>query len=222
MKPITCYFIRHGQTWFNRFNKMQGWSDSPLTDQGLADGDRTGLLLAHVHFANAYSSDTMRAYVTAQHILAANQDPTTKLTRTPFFREEFYGYFEGTDSPQTWFLTGALHDVHTRTEIVEQYGLDASKDFMHEADPFRAAEDAKTYWARLAKGFDLVRHENPAGGNVLVVSHGTTIRSLADKYGRGRFDIRPTPKNGSITTVVLTDDDIEVTSFNQTSLPAAH
>ena len=30
----TVYLLRHGQTFFNRYNKMQGWSDSPLTPEG--------------------------------------------------------------------------------------------------------------------------------------------------------------------------------------------
>ncbi len=46
MKTVTVYLVRHGQTWFNRFNKMQGWSDSPLTDQGIADAKRAGDLLS--------------------------------------------------------------------------------------------------------------------------------------------------------------------------------
>ncbi|MEL1196595.1 phosphoglycerate mutase family protein, partial [Staphylococcus epidermidis] len=57
MKTVTVYLVRHGQTWFNRFNKMQGWSDSPLTDKGIADAKRAGDLLSHITFTHAYSSD---------------------------------------------------------------------------------------------------------------------------------------------------------------------
>ena len=28
------YLMRHGQTLFNELKRMQGWSDSPLTDLG--------------------------------------------------------------------------------------------------------------------------------------------------------------------------------------------
>ena len=44
-KGITVYLVRHGQTWFNHFNKMQGWSDSPLTENGIKDGTNTGVIL---------------------------------------------------------------------------------------------------------------------------------------------------------------------------------
>lgn len=34
---INVYFVRHGQTYLNLYHRMQGWSDSPLTEKGLAD-----------------------------------------------------------------------------------------------------------------------------------------------------------------------------------------
>ncbi len=40
MKTITAYFVRHGQTMMNRYNKVQGWIDSPLTKKGIADANR--------------------------------------------------------------------------------------------------------------------------------------------------------------------------------------
>lgn len=33
----TFYFIRHGQTYFNHYRKMQGWSNTPLTPKGRED-----------------------------------------------------------------------------------------------------------------------------------------------------------------------------------------
>lgn len=28
------YLVRHGRTWYNEYEKMQGWSDTPLTTDG--------------------------------------------------------------------------------------------------------------------------------------------------------------------------------------------
>lgn len=42
------YLVRHGETIFNRMQKMQGWADSPLTDKGFADATRAGKRLADV------------------------------------------------------------------------------------------------------------------------------------------------------------------------------
>ena len=38
MKKI-LYLMRHGQTQFNVRRKIQGWCDSPLTKQGIAQAD---------------------------------------------------------------------------------------------------------------------------------------------------------------------------------------
>ncbi len=219
MKTVTVYLVRHGQTWFNRFNKMQGWSDSPLTEQGIADAERTGAMLRHITFTHAYASDTMRATNTAKTILSKNLNSNVELTITPFFREQFYGYYEGEDSPKTWYAVGAPHGAPTYKEIVAKYGVDASKDFTHDADPFGAAEDALTYWNRLQKGFKLLRQQNRHGDNVLLVSHGTTIRSIVDKFGKqDGFTVLESPLNGSISKIALTDEGVKVLSYNQTEL----
>ena len=34
MTKLNLYLVRHGQTYFNIYNKLQGWSNSPLTEKG--------------------------------------------------------------------------------------------------------------------------------------------------------------------------------------------
>ena len=33
---MKLYFVRHGQTYLNKYKNMQGWSDTPLTPEGEA------------------------------------------------------------------------------------------------------------------------------------------------------------------------------------------
>ena len=91
----TVYLLRHGQTFFNRYNKMQGWSDSPLTPEGEEVARQAAQKLKDVPFTAAFSSDARRAIDTCEIITNANinkdQLHPTKLIN---FREEFYGYFE--------------------------------------------------------------------------------------------------------------------------------
>ncbi|KIN66392.1 Phosphoglycerate mutase [Sulfitobacter noctilucicola] len=42
------WFLRHGQTEWNRLYRMQGQLDSPLTDQGLADARRQAKIISPV------------------------------------------------------------------------------------------------------------------------------------------------------------------------------
>ena len=48
MKRI--YIVRHGQTYINRYDKMQGWCDTPLTDEGIQGAKDAGKALSEVPF----------------------------------------------------------------------------------------------------------------------------------------------------------------------------
>ena len=58
---MTFYVVRHGQTLFNVMGKVQGWCDTPLTDEGVRAAQSLGRGLAEVDFSAAYSSDSGRA-----------------------------------------------------------------------------------------------------------------------------------------------------------------
>lgn len=102
MEPMLLHLhlVRHGQTFFNRYNRLQGWSNSPLTESGIADADKAANKLKEFDFAAAYCSDTTRAQMTAQRILDVNEaagHTRPQLVSDMHFREQFYGYFEGQD-----------------------------------------------------------------------------------------------------------------------------
>ncbi|KRN28198.1 hypothetical protein IV38_GL001651 [Lactobacillus selangorensis] len=216
MKPIDVYLVRHGQTVLNRYNRMQGWCDSPLTEKGLADADHAGKMLSHVAFDSVYSSDTTRAARTAEMIIKRNLNQHPKRVASPLFREEFYGYFEGNDSFQSWYMVGEPHGCRNFSEIIQKYSLDKAKDFMKETDPWHDAENAQEYWTRLGKGFKMLREQNQPGSNVLIVSHGTTIRSIVNKFDHDKqFDVSVSPKNGSVTHLQLIEGGIEIVDFNR-------
>ncbi|MDD6416735.1 MAG: histidine phosphatase family protein, partial [Lactobacillus porci] len=66
------YLVRHGETLFNRLDKVQGWCDTPLTIRGIDDLKKTALALAQIHFDNMYSSDLKRAIDTVHLMKNAN------------------------------------------------------------------------------------------------------------------------------------------------------
>lgn len=218
-KKVTIYLVRHGQTIFNHYNRMQGWSDSPLTEKGVGDADRAGNILKEIKFNHAYSSDTTRAMRTAKRILAANPQAkadSIQLEPYKYFRETFYGYYEGEDSPKAWYMVGAPYSSPTFKDIITKYSLDDSKNFMKTADPFHEAENAEEYWNRITEGFDLIRDESKDGDTVLLVSHGTTIRSIVDHFSTNdEFDVTQSPVNGGITQLTLTDEGINILKYNK-------
>lgn len=95
MTKLNIYLVRHGQTYYNIYNKLQGWSNSPLTEKGKQDAKNAGERLKNVHFDAAFCSDTTRAMETIQEILDLNQaDSVHSPVVAPYFREEFYGSYE--------------------------------------------------------------------------------------------------------------------------------
>jgi broad specificity phosphatase PhoE len=217
LKKLNIYLVRHGQTYYNIYNKLQGWSNSPLTQKGMQDARNAGEKLAKIHFDAAFCSDTTRAEVTIQTILDMNQADSVKQPITaPYFREEFYGYFEGANMDETWYLVGAPHGLPTFKAIVEKYNIGQAKDWLKDADPFHHAENNAEYWARVDQGIDLIRHsEVPDDANILWVSHGNTLLSLMERFGQGKYDLTVRPENGSLTKLILTDDDVEVEYYNR-------
>ena len=61
--PITFYLIRHGETEYNVQGIMQGWTDSPLTQNGVEPAKQLGIGLADISFVAAYTSDSGRAWI---------------------------------------------------------------------------------------------------------------------------------------------------------------
>ncbi|MDF7639527.1 histidine phosphatase family protein [Lactobacillus sp. ESL0791] len=212
MKRI--YIVRHGQTYINRYNKMQGWCDTPLTEEGIAGAEQAGEALKEVPFDIALSSDMKRASDTCDIIIRhnVNKDELQHLT-SPFFREHFYGYFEGMDTNAAWEMIGGPHGYPSNYDLLKNNSIDQVKDWIKEADPFHQAENAHEYWQRLGKGFKLIS-ELDGAENILLVTHGFTIRSIADHYG-DKIDVSTGPRNASITIMNMTATDMKVTSYNQ-------
>ena len=214
---FNVYLVRHGQTYLNRYNRMQGWCDSPLTPKGIKDGHKAGQLLSHINFDLAFHSDTTRATHTCRYILEENVAspslPTPKALAN--FREQYYGYFEGSDSNQAWLMIGAANDCRTFKDIIEKYSIEDAKDFAKQADPFHDAENNQEYWQRVGAGFDYLKKIAKPDTNILLVSHGTTIRSIVHRFDPS-IDITVSPTNGSVTKLIIDEQKIKVAYFNQT------
>lgn len=215
---IQVYFVRHGQTYLNRYNRIQGWLDAPLTEKGKADARRAGKALAAIDFDYIFSSDLTRTMTTSRLLLAANPNTDiTEPTPEPAFREEFFGYFEGQNGPSFADFLGGSKGYHTFAEMVAGFGPDKMKDLIAAADPYGDAEDHIQFWSRIDKGFDHLR-ALPDGSTVVVVSHGATIRSIVGRFS-DEFDVGDSPRNGSITKLTLDGDKTHVDFYNQLEIP---
>lgn len=68
MNEVTLYFIRHGETLLNKLGRVQGWCDSPLTEEGCKAACSLRRSFKSLNILAIYSSDLPRAYATAEII----------------------------------------------------------------------------------------------------------------------------------------------------------
>lgn len=213
MANLTVYVIRHGETLLNSFNRMQGWCDSDLTKKGRQDAIKTGQTLSSVHFDYAYSSDLNRAIDTKNIILQQLDQvpPVSKVNSN--FREVLFGYFEGLDSDATWKQVGQPAGYNTQEEIIADKGLIEARRLMHLADPSDLAETYAQVINRWQAGLNQLRKDAHDNTNVLLVTHGTFIRTLADYHHINTLDNYP--KNGGISILKLSDNDSQLITYNK-------
>ena len=88
----TIFFIRHGQTLWNKELKYQGHSDIALSAEGLQQAERVARRLRREPFTAIYSSDLSRALVTAEKVAEHHSLPVVTM---PEFREVGFGEWEG-------------------------------------------------------------------------------------------------------------------------------
>lgn len=217
MKHI--YLVRHGKTFINRYNKMQGWCDTPLTDEGKTGAEKAGKALHEIPLDIALSSNTLRASETAQIIMGKNcNKDTLELLTSPFFREHFYGYFEGMDSDLAWRMVGAQHGFTSLAEMYQKTSSDQIADWTKEADPYGDAENSQEFWKRWEQGFKLISQLDGAD-NILLVSHGFAIKTIAERYAVDGIDTSVHPQNASISTLTMSESgQVKMVKYNQLQL----
>ena len=88
------YILRHGKTEMNRAGALQGRSDHPLNEEGIAQAKKAGELFrtAGIAFDRVYSSPLIRAVQTARLVTA---DEAPEIVIDDRLIEMDYGPYEG-------------------------------------------------------------------------------------------------------------------------------
>lgn len=173
--------IRHGETMWNREKRMQGQTDTVLSETGREQAAALGRRLSTTTFAALYSSDLLRAWHTARAIAEQTGREIVKDSR---LRERSFGIFEG--------LT---HD-----EISERYPQELT--CFRSRDPgyvVPGGESAETFHARCLPCLQEIAERHP-GEEVLVVTHGLVLDALyRAAHGMALSEPRTAPLlNGSV------------------------
>ena len=168
-KQLTFYFIRHGRTVWNEQGLMQGSGDSPLTEEGIKSAVKTGQALQNVDFIAAYSSCLQRTIDTANYII---DDRDIPLFQHCGLNEHYFGSWEGTN-----------------VELIRP--LPEFQQMINDPANYKAESNGGETYEQLAKRAiaalqDIIKvHQE---GNILVVSHGHTLRLLLSLLGGATWE----------------------------------
>lgn len=86
------YFLRHGESQHNRLDRVNGWTDSPLTERGEAQARAAALILAQQPIHRIVTSDLLRARRTAE--IVAETLEKRRVEVFPGLRERHWGIYE--------------------------------------------------------------------------------------------------------------------------------
>jgi probable phosphoglycerate mutase len=158
-EPTRLLLIRHGETEWNKAQRIQGQIDIALNDTGRLQAQLLGQALAQEPITAIYASDLDRAQVTAQAVANATGVP---LQTDPRLRERHYGAFQGL----------------TYEEIESQWPQQAKS--WRERDPEFAPDGGESLldlYARVLPTLDAVAQRH-AGEQIVWVTHGGVIDVL--------------------------------------------
>ena len=159
MKETTVIVVRHAETTWNRERRMQGTTDTVLSDTGRAQAESVGRRLANESFSGLYSSDLSRAQDTAREIARHTQ---RTLQLDPRLRERAFGVFEGLTADEI------------RSRYPEEYACFASRDPDYEVP---GGESARGFTRRCLDCLSEIAGRH-SGEEIVVVTHGLVLDAL--------------------------------------------
>lgn len=139
------YYIRHGQTDWNKDKKIMGRADIPLNDEGRRQAQEAREKLKGITFSVILISPLSRALETGQIIAEAH--PETPFVAIDALAERDFGDYEGVVNDGNYF-----------------------GQWNYEVTSTPNGETPKELYARIKNFLDLVKDTHQ--GNVLIVTHG--------------------------------------------------
>lgn len=158
---MRVYITRHGTTEWNIEKRLQGWKNSNLTEDGIYRAVKLGERLDDVEFDAIYTSPLKRAMDTAKHIRGEKDTPIVA--------------HEGLKE-----LGGGVWDGMLASDIEEKY---PKEYYYYHNDPDKyipiGGETYKELFNRIDAFLDDIKKTDDK--NILVVSHGVTIKGIISK-----------------------------------------
>ena len=183
--------VRHGQSVWNKENRFTGWTDVPLSEQGIEEAKKAGKTLKKegYKFRLAYTSYLTRAIKTLWLILEEMDLMWIEERKSWRLNEKHYGMLQGLNKVETAKKYGAdIVQLWRRSFDVPPKPLDADDERNPKFDPRYAdlsprdiplteslkevIERLLPYWENDIKP-SLREHDD-----LLVAAHGNSLRAL--------------------------------------------
>ncbi len=184
---IKLVLVRHGQSQWNLENKFTGWTDVPLSEQGIEEAIEAGKVLKEkgYKFDIAYTSVLKRANDTLDYILTELNEKDIPVLKSWRLNERHYGALQGLNKKETALKYGD-EQVHIwrRSYDVQPPALEedderyiSMKDKYSEYVPHTEClkdtiERVLPYWESDIKE-SLLNNKK-----VIIVAHGNSLRGL--------------------------------------------
>lgn len=166
---MEVYLIRHGETEWNKQRRLQGRTDIPLNDAGLAAARKAARNISALDFSLVLHSPLIRAKKTAEILRGERSCPIRK---EEFLREISFGIGEG---------------VHLHEDREEEKELKAAliRFFQDPGNyiPLEGGESIPALKKRVKSFIEevlLPLEEEYREQRILIVAHGAVLRAVLD------------------------------------------
>ena len=115
----TLYLVRHGETYDNERQIMQGQTPGELNPTGIRQAEALGRQLADVHFDAVVASDLWRSIQTARIVAEPHG---MEVVTTPLLRERDWGSFTGRYIPDLQGIKPWPDDIESLQAMKDRAG----------------------------------------------------------------------------------------------------
>mmetsp|Transcript_4865 Transcript_4865/g.7086 ORF Transcript_4865/g.7086 Transcript_4865/m.7086 type:complete len:367 (-) Transcript_4865:82-1182(-) len=179
--PYNLCFLRHGQSTWNRDNRFIGWTDTPLTDDGVLEARVAGQILAEsgLLFDEVHTSLLRRSIRTTNLVLMETGQEYIPVHKSWRLNERNYGDLVGKN----------------KKEVVMKYGVDKVKSWRRGwDDPPPPMDSSHPYWPGKDPRYKLMLDQIPPG---------ESLKMTVERAGKYWDEaIAPSLKEGKTVLVV--------------------
>lgn len=158
---VPFYFVRHGQTDYNKSNKIMGQIDIPLNKAGLLQAETVAKSIVQLKISHIISSPMKRAVQTSEIIASTINKPFTVIDE---LMQNYLGVWEG----------------RSKEEFINKTGIENLLDYWKTGGNIQGAESWSNFVSRTSTALSsaLTKHmhdENP----ILIVGHKPTYWAIS-------------------------------------------